>query len=489
MKPLNSAQGTAMKKLLILLFALAAIGLYAQKVDLNTASLEEIMRLPISEMQARDIYNYRLYISPFKSIFDLREIPSIDQITMLRIRNEVVVSLYQETDEASVRREEIRDMLERLDSNEGGSEGMADVWQDYLMTPQNVNQMHFDDFISLPNVSPIDAVAILRRVALGDTIADMRDLRNSVGLSHYGYTNLRSYVYYRNPPVKTSLYLVAAMTYSSRYFEEGSVDMYKEPFLGEDYGTSYLPPEDKRLSYWGYFNLDQVDPDYMVKLRARYGNNLKIGMMHYTGKAENDIWTKTGTELAEDSKYYIGYEDTTIPFLPRTQLKAYLGHYRVTYGEGLVMENTDFYSARKTGYGFSKRILGITPDLSRTHVYALRGAALELKHPRIGISAWASSDNKDAIVYTQRTLGDDGLPTDYLEPMMTADGKYQVLSYVNPSVRFDQDQLREAEARWNQELRAGGAYAVPYINLAYRKNFIEEKLWGAHLQVSPFIGT
>ncbi len=25
------------------------------------------------------------------------------------------------------------------------------------------------------------------------------------------------------------------------------------------------------------------------------------------------------------------------------------------------MENTDYYSARKTGFGFSKRILGITP--------------------------------------------------------------------------------------------------------------------------------
>ncbi len=469
--------------------ALFAIGLYAQKVDLNTASLEEIMRLPISEIQANDIYNYRTYISFFESIYDLRNIASIDQITMLRIRDQVVVSLYREEDEVTARREEIMDLLERLDSNEGGSEGMSDVWEDYLMTPQNVNKMHFDDFISLPNVSPVDAVGILKRVARGDTIADMRDLRNTVGLSHYGYTNLRSYVYYRNPPVRNRLYFDAQMQYYTRYYEEGAYDMYHEPFLREDYGVTTVVPQDKRLSYWGYFNLDQIDPDYIVKLRARYGNHLKIGWMHNTAKGEDDIWKSTGEDLIANSKYYAGYENTDLAFLPRTSLKLYLGHYRATYGEGLVMENTDFYSARKTGYGFSKRILGITPDLSRTQLYALRGAAIELNNPLIGFSAFVSQDKKDAIVYMERETDDSGNPTNYITPVVGADGKYQVLSYVNPTIRWDEDDLREAEAHFNQELVAGGAYAVPYINLAYRKNFVDETIWGAHLQVSPLIGT
>lgn len=486
---MNSTQGTAMKKLLILLFALVAIGLSAQKVDLNTASLQEIMRLPISEMQARDIYDYRQYVAFFESIFDLREIPSIDQVTLLRIRDMVVVSLYRETDEVTARREEIKDLLERLDSNEGGSEGMSDVWEDYLMTPQNVNTMHFDDLISLPNVSPVDAVAILKRIAQGDTIADMRDMRNSVGLSHYGYTNLRSYVYYRNPPVRNRLYVDAQMQYYTRYFEEGAYDMYHEPFLREDYGVVTVVPHDKRLTYLGYFNLDQVDPDFMAKLRVRYGNHVKVGWMGYSPKGETNLWERSGSELLEDSKYFAGYENTVLPLLPKTQVKLYLGHYRATYGEGLVMENTDFYSSRKTGYGFSKRILGLSPDLSRTQTYALRGAALELRHPMWGFSAFVSSDKKDALVYMEKEQDDSGNPTNYLSPVMTDDGKYQVLSYVTPTVGFEEDELRSAEAYWNQELSAGGAYAVPYINLAYRKNFIEEKLWGTHLQFSPRIGT
>ncbi|NLK50628.1 MAG: helix-hairpin-helix domain-containing protein, partial [Candidatus Cloacimonetes bacterium] len=162
-----------MRKLLLLLLALFAIGWLAAKVDLNTAQYSELRQLGLSEKQARDILDYRDYVAHFASIYDLRQIPSIDQRTLLRLKDTVVVSFRQDIDDADARRQEIRDLLERLDSNEGASEGMADVWEDYLMTPQNVNRMHFDDLVSLPNVSAVDAAAILTRLARGDTIADM----------------------------------------------------------------------------------------------------------------------------------------------------------------------------------------------------------------------------------------------------------------------------------------------------------------------------
>lgn len=194
----------------------------------------------------------------------------------------------------AARRDEIRDLLERLDSNEGASEGMSDVWEDYLMTPQNVNKMHFDDFISLPNVSAVDAVGILTRTAKGDTIADTRDLRNSPGLSYYGYTNLRSYVYYKEPPVKNRFMWDAKLQYYTRYLEEGAYDMYHESFLRSDYGNSSVTvPHRKDLSYWGYFNMEELNPDVLVKLRARYGNNYKVGWMYYSPKGETPSGTKT----------------------------------------------------------------------------------------------------------------------------------------------------------------------------------------------------
>jgi hypothetical protein len=284
---------------------------------------------------------------------------------------------------------EIRDLLERLDSNEGASEGMADVWEDYLMTPQNVNRMHFDDLVSLPNVSAIDAVAILNRVARGDTIADMRDLRNSVGLSHYGYTNLRSYVYYREPPVKNAMLYDAQMQFFNPLFlRKASYESITSPSCAAITAIRRVTIEHKKdLAYWGYFNLDELDPDIVLKLRARYGNNYKIGLMNYTGKGESSLLDRNATEVANDSKFYAGYENSQLPWLGNTRLKLYLGHYRATFGEGLVMENTDFYSARKTGFGFSKRIMGISPDLSRTQEFALRGAAVEINNPMVNVQS------------------------------------------------------------------------------------------------------
>jgi len=504
-----------MKKFWILFVALFFLAALTAKVDLNTASLAELKQLPITEQQARDIFDYRQYVKIFSSIFDLREIPSIDQVTLDKLRPLVVVSLYVETDEVALRRDEIRDLLERLDSNEGASEGMADVWEDYLMTPQNVNRMQLDDFMSLPNVSGVDAVAILKRTAQGDTIADTRDLRNTPGLSHYGYTNLRSYVYYKEPPVKNRLLWDANLQYYTRYFEEGQYDMLHESFLRNDYqATGVVVPHLKNLSYWGYFGLDELNPDVLLKLRLRYGNNYKLGIMNYSGKGEPGLLSSNAKDLIRDSKWYAGYENSELPLGNNSRLKFYLGNYRATFGEGLVMENTDYYSARKTGFGFSKRILGITPDLSRTQEFALKGAAMEVTNPYFGVTAFVSQDDKDAIAYVNadgETIKRDNFGNDvytdtdgkqyylnasnqpvyfYEDGSPVAADKDKLFSYVIPTLNYDNDTLREAESWFNNELaQTTNPYATNYINLATRKDILREKLWGTHLQVNPLLGT
>ncbi|MDD2230761.1 MAG: helix-hairpin-helix domain-containing protein, partial [Candidatus Cloacimonetes bacterium] len=457
-----------MKKLFLMLFALWCIGFLAGKVDLNTASLSELKLLPITEAQARDIYEYRTFVKILENIYDLRDIPSIDQRTLNKLKPLVVVSLYTQTDEAAIRREEIRSQIERLDGNEGASEGMADVWQDFLMTPQNVNRMHFDDFVSLPNVSAVDAVAVLKRVARGDTIADTRDLRNTMGISYYGYSNLRNYVYFREPPVKNRLMFDASAEYFTRPYEEGQYDMLHEAFVPKTFDNRWVTiPHDKRISYWGYFNADQVQPDMMAKLRMRYGNNIKAGIMTYNPKTGSGLLFSDASygsdrDVLNTTKYYAGYENTRLPKLGNTAMKLYLGHYRATYGEGLVMENTDYYSARKTGFGFSKRIMGITPDLSRTQEYALRGAAIEIKNPKFGAAFFVSDDEKDAMAYVNEDgsyvlrdnygndvfIDEDGAQyfvKDAVRIYTYEDGsavktdKRKLFSYVTPTLPYDND--------------------------------------------------
>jgi len=99
------------------------------------------LTLPITDKQAEDIYDYRLYITFFESIYQLREIDSIDQRTLNRLKPLVVISHFDDRDEAAQRRDEIYYLIQRLGSNEGFQEGMSDLWEDYLLTPQNVNSI------------------------------------------------------------------------------------------------------------------------------------------------------------------------------------------------------------------------------------------------------------------------------------------------------------------------------------------------------------
>ncbi|MBL7086749.1 MAG: helix-hairpin-helix domain-containing protein, partial [Candidatus Cloacimonetes bacterium] len=78
-----------MRKIIYLLCGLLIVNviLFAQiqQIDLNQATFDEIKSLPITDKQAEDIYYYRTYIDFFNSVYDLREIENIDQVTFNKI--------------------------------------------------------------------------------------------------------------------------------------------------------------------------------------------------------------------------------------------------------------------------------------------------------------------------------------------------------------------------------------------------------------------
>ena len=57
----------------------------------------------------------------------------------------------------------------------------------------NVNNMNYDDLYSLPNLSPIDVTAVLLQKERG-YINGTFELKNSPGISYYGYKNLLDFV-------------------------------------------------------------------------------------------------------------------------------------------------------------------------------------------------------------------------------------------------------------------------------------------------------
>ena len=223
----------------------------------------------------------------------------------------------------------------------------------------NINRMSYNDILNLPNVSPIDAAAVQRRIALRDTIVDYRNLRSTPGLTHYGATNMRHYVYFQEQSAKQKLFVNYQLRYEDKAFMEDTETVLKEIF--RDKNDASVREIDR--SYWGYFNLRQAQPAMSNKIRLRYGNDFKAGILYSNQSGESPCVDNGCSDNMGDAKYYAAY-DTQFDLFGDTRFKAFLGNYRVTYGEGLVMENTDYYSSRKTGYGFSKRILGLTEDLS-----------------------------------------------------------------------------------------------------------------------------
>jgi len=453
----------------LLMFVGLTLGLLAQKIDLNTASLQQIETLPITKAQAQAIYDYRTFTAFFDTIYDLRKIAEIDQQTMLRIKPLVTISLYTDLDETEQRREEIYYLLERLGSQEGTQEGFTDIWEDYLMTPHNINKMHYSDILNIPNVTPLDAAAIRRRIEADDTITDMRNMRSTTGLSNYGATNLRNYIYYKDTQSDKKWYMNYQFRYDYANYEDDVKDLLQENIKNyNDSGRDY------RSSYWGYFGLEASKPAFSHKFRVRYDQTYKAGFLYNTTTAQTDTFDKNVPD-----KFYVAYSPQ-IDFLGDSALNVYAGNYRVTYGEGLVIENTDYYNSRNTGYGFSKRIIGITEDLSRSQEYALRGIALEFKHPTVSASGWFSSDKKDAVVYNMN--GDAIIdPQDKL-----ADGKYRVLSYITPTIRWDNDSLNDADAHFNESIYA---FSQENMELGVRTDILEETMLGGRVEYSPFVGS
>ncbi len=456
-----------MKKIIFIISFLSIVLLWAERIDLNSADLAELKKLPLSEKQIEDIYDYRFHIKFFESIYDLRNIKSINQRTLNRLKPLVMVSHYEEQDEAAARRDEVYYQLERLGTNEGLQEGMSDVWEDFLMSPRNVNKLSFSELISFPNVSAIDATAILKRRANGDTIANYRDLRFTPGISYYGAKNLGNFIHYQQPPISNKIFFDYQLKYEDSPYDDDQKEMYQESMLR---GYEGDPPAEKDQTYWGILDMDFHRASVMHKIRMRYMNEWKAGIMFNSHKSNENISNIETEKLFDNSKFYLGYQ-REFEFDGRNYIKAFVGNYRATFGEGLVMENSDYFSPRKTGFGFDKRILGIIEDASRTEEYALKGFALDWKRHNMNAAFFFSKDKKDAVVYDSNNNGE-------------IDEDDAVLSYITLTNRFSNDELMDAENYFNDYPGNNNQ-----ILIAPRIDALDEQILGGHLEYSPFIGT
>ncbi|MBN2601832.1 MAG: helix-hairpin-helix domain-containing protein [Candidatus Marinimicrobia bacterium] len=342
-----------------------------EKIDLNTASESEIALLPITEQQRHDILEWRDYIGPFESIYDLRKIKSIDYDTFLNLKELTLLSpvfLAQ----SQKRVEDNYYKVEQWISDDGASENFVNNWIDMLSNPVNVNSIGYFEMLNLAGLSPIDAVAVVKRQHQGE-IKNRTDLRSTEDLSYYGFSNLEDFIQYSDDEV-------------ARSFGGSFSTVIKNITLSQT-------PSDDANSYSDFIRLDHP-LDVYYKMRLHWGTKYRLETSYLRNMGEPNIY----------------FDNSKIPqfkaFFEANQLsdgilklnKVIVGDYIASFGQGVTFEATDFFMPRKTGYAWRKRLNGISGNASRTTQYSLRGVAAEAQFGNLIGTGFISYNSRDAIV-------------------------------------------------------------------------------------------
>ena len=344
----------------------------APPLDLNRATLAQIESLPIPPELARRIWDYRTYVAYFASVYDLMEIEGMTPEILKRLEPLVATLPPPPVDASLARLAASYRQVSRYLGQEGASEGLVDEYIDMMRDPVDINRLDLFDLQSFQNVSPVDAKAIIAARRRVGGFRSARQLRRSPGLRYWAYRNIRDFVVYGRPALEKHLETVHG-NYEVRYYDT--------PYVLDDAEVA------RPLVGAG-------DPAMLHKLTLNLGVGVRAGVMSFRDVDEH-AWNET-------VKGYYGVNDKWLgPFHLK---RLYFGNYRVAFGQGLVMDNTDYKLARKTGFGWNKRLIGVRGDLSRSHEFALTGAAMEGSIGPVHATAFVSSDRKDAILNPDGTV-------------------------------------------------------------------------------------
>ncbi|HET9010270.1 MAG TPA: helix-hairpin-helix domain-containing protein, partial [Gemmatimonadaceae bacterium] len=265
----------------------AAASAREARLDLNRATLQELESLPIPKEVAHDIYEHRVYRGYFTSIYDLMQIESMTPEILRTLSALVVTMPPPEKPDWVQRYEDSFRQVQNFLSQEGAREELADEYFDQLRDPVNVNRLDFFQLVGYQNVSPVDAVAIVRGRKSAGRIENDRQLRAVDGLSYWGFRNLRDYVVYDDP--------------QERHEVHGDLQFvtFNTPYLLDDQDIllEYIPTEGKpavaqdfeSTTGWGIRRLDTASPAVLSKLRLRLGRAWKAGIMTFRDVGEEEF--------------------------------------------------------------------------------------------------------------------------------------------------------------------------------------------------------
>ena len=382
-----------------LLFVLLASGpatpyTLTRQLDINSATLAQVESLPVTTEAAQGIYRYVTTYSMLQSIYDLRKVKELSADDFERIKLLILIK------PRPYRREGARyvhTVQRELAAEESPSQAAVEEWQDLVISPMNINKASVDDLLLLPNVSLIDAVSVARHLAVRKEIKDARELRGSVeGLSDYGFRNIRNFVVFKDPPpagfdadyrvnyeydedlaTQTKLATLAQnlvnltdrATFRQAGYSDNEIDYLERRLTAEH---AYLAGLDNR-------NL------LRNRFRGRVGDHLRVGFW-----ADRDF-DRPGP--VNDFRGFAGLYDVSI------FKKVFIGDYRATIGQGLMIDNSNELSSR-----YYDRTQGLFNDLTPDNLFGFRGAAVDARVPWVNLRAFYSRNSRNGILNPDGTI-------------------------------------------------------------------------------------
>ena len=351
------------------------------QLDLNNAGYEEIARLPIPQPLAERIYNRVTYQGALRSIYDLNKIEGMTQELFLKVKPLVRIEPYSPKTERAERIENLYYKIERWEGNEGINQALVDLWIEQALEPVHINTVRFDQLLNLQGVSPVDAASIINYRGQVGQIFSSRDLRSAPYLSYYGYRNTRDFVSFEQRETHREFHGHFLMRTDNT------------PFLTEEAEATALIPTARLANNY---------PNVYSRFLGSLGKNIHFGYSYSHSLNEPFIYRDAGIGKIPNGKLYVGIENQRLG--PVELRKVYLGNYSLAFGQGVIMENSDYFQPRKSGFGFRKRFIGLSGDNSRTRQYKLTGAATELTFKKAHLFLFGSFDKRDAILNSTPVL-------------------------------------------------------------------------------------
>lgn len=357
---------------LVLLWAALTYAQNSERLDLNRATYAQIKNLPLTSEQAQAIWDWRLHIGRFNSVYELLQVRGIDFATFERIKPLVIIT--PEILEESVRRvEDNYYKVEQWMTDEGVNENLVNDWIIRLAEPVNINTVGFFELLNLAGVSPVDAVAIINRQKSGP-ILNRSDLRSTDNLSYYGFSNLEDFIRYDQPAKPRRL--------------GGSFSA-----IWKNITLSQTPSDDAET--YEQFRAKDYPLDAFYRWRLNYGLNYRAEISYLQNMGEPTIYINDRLRIPQFKGFLELRNRRVGPFQINNLV---VGNYTAAFGQGVVMEANDYFIPRKTGYGWRKRFIGISGDISRSQQYGLQGVGVDASIGPLTTALFWSLARRDAVL-------------------------------------------------------------------------------------------